>query len=394
MAFIQDNHPMPTTFGIKNDVFRLFTSQLFCYFIAIVYNKFLVKRSIQLKHLSNVVFGLLICYYNFGNHVIHSLMTCFISWTIIKILGPTIQMVIVNFTFTMGYLMYGYYDKDSSQTTHFTWTLPQCVLTLSLIALAFDLYDWQQNLIAKKKGSPMTNEDTAFEHEPTLLELLSKVYFPPSFLIGPQVRYKDFIEFTQCEDNLLPLCWKYSLSRFCLGVLYFGVFHSGQTYIPADYFFTDQFVSAIAFITYTIDRSLNIVHWQKSHGFITKLTLLAIFNKANICKYIAGWLIAEGACIMYGISRDPTTGQMNRCFNVSVIHFETTTTFGGLIESFNMTTNAFALRYVFKRLKGLRSKLASQFVTLFFLAIWHGFPLGYYNTFALEMMMMKMEKDV
>lgn len=97
---------------------------------------------------------------------------------------------------------------------------------------------------------------------------------------------------------------------------------------------------------------------------------------------------------MYGISRDPTTGQMNRCFNVSVIHFETTTTFGGLIESFNMTTNAFALRYVFKRLKGLRSKLASQFVTLFFLAIWHGFPLGYYNTFALEMMMMKMEKDV
>ena len=44
----------------------LFTFLYIGYFIAIVYNKFLVKRSIQLKHLSNVVFGLLICYYNFG----------------------------------------------------------------------------------------------------------------------------------------------------------------------------------------------------------------------------------------------------------------------------------------------------------------------------------------
>ena len=79
---------------------------------------------------------------------------------------------------------------------------------------------------------------------------------------------------------------------------------------------------------------------------------------------------------------------------MSLVHYETTGTFGGLIESFNMTTNYFALRYVFKRLKFLKSKLLSQFGTLFFLAVWHGYALGYYNTFALEMVIMKMEKDV
>lgn len=133
---------------------------------------------------------------------------------------------------------------------------------------------------------------------------------------------------------------------------------------------------------------------QASHCLPVKLAILAFYNKIVLCKYLSAWLISEGGCLMYGISRDPLTGLVNRCFNISVLQYETTATFGGLIESFNMTTNAFAMRYIFKRLKWLKSKLASQFGTLFFLAIWHGFCIGYYNTFALEMAIMKMEKDV
>ena len=100
--------------------------------------------------------------------------------------------------------MYGYWSKENSQNPTFTWTLPQCVLTLSLIAMSFDIYDGRQNAISRSKDRPVTNEDTALESVPSLLEILSKSYFPPSLLIGPQVRFKDFLVFTENTENLLP----------------------------------------------------------------------------------------------------------------------------------------------------------------------------------------------
>lgn len=68
--------------------------------------------------------------------------------------------------------------------------------------------------------------------------------------------------------------------------------------------------------------------------------------------------------------------------------------FGGVIESFNISTNSFASRYVFKRLRFLGSKQLSHTLALLFLAVWHGFASGFYNTFALELVIMKMETDV
>ncbi len=39
------------------------------YLLGIVYNKLFVKRSVEIKHIFNVVSGLLIVYYNFGNGI-------------------------------------------------------------------------------------------------------------------------------------------------------------------------------------------------------------------------------------------------------------------------------------------------------------------------------------
>lgn len=77
--------------------------------------------------------------------------------------------------------------------------MPQCVLTLSLIALSFDIYDNQRNQHSKE----MINEDTALNGPPSLIELLSKVYFPPSFLIGPQIKFKNYLIFIHSNENRL-----------------------------------------------------------------------------------------------------------------------------------------------------------------------------------------------
>lgn len=155
-----------------------------------------------------------------GTETIHSLLTCMVVWSSIYLLGTTRVMVVVNFIFCIGYLLFGYHQKlaqnESPEAANaITWTLPQCVLTLSLIALSFDVYDGKISLqIEPEDASVTTTSDSSANRRlqtnddndkkiPSLLLILSKVYFPPTFLIGPQVRFKDFQQFINLKQSFL-----------------------------------------------------------------------------------------------------------------------------------------------------------------------------------------------
>lgn len=99
--------------------------------------------------------------------------------------------------------------------------------------------------------------------------------------------------------------------------------------------------------------------------------------------------------MLSGLTYDTETKKFdNSCSNIDVWEFETTPNFGGVIRSFNISTNHWAARYLFKRLRFLGSKFASHFLTLFFLALWHGWKSGYYVTFGMEFLIMKTEWEV
>ena len=51
-------------------------------------------------------------------------------------------------------------------------------------------------------------------------------------------------------------------------------------------------------------------------------------------------------------------------------------------------------RYVYKRLRFLGSRYASQFLTLMFLAVWHGYHLGYFVLFFMEFIIILWERKV
>ena len=60
-----------------------------------------------------------------------------------------------------------------------------------------------------------------------------------------------------------------------------------------------------------------------------------------------------------------------------------------------LVSNVFCLyRYVFTRLKWLKSKALSHLVTLLFLAMWHGLWPGYFITFLLEFILIVQERQV
>lgn len=92
--------------------------------------------------------------------------------------------------------------------------------------------------------------------------------------------------------------------------------------------------------------------------------------------------------------REYDPDELSGCTNIKVGVFENTSKFGHYVESFNVQTNHWVAVYVYKRLKFLNNRVLSHLGALLFLAIWHGFHSGYYMTFFMEFMVIRMEKEV
>lgn len=110
---------------------------------------------------------------------------------------------------SQSYLLWGYWRTQSDEYA-FEWTIPQCVLTLRLIAVVFDVYDGYR-LIKLEKSENAANaqeiikNDEALYKPPTFMQLAAHSYFPASFLVGPQFGLKRYLNFVSVTDSFLPI---------------------------------------------------------------------------------------------------------------------------------------------------------------------------------------------
>lgn len=140
----------------------------------------------------------------------------------------------------------------------------------------------------------------------------------------------------------------------------------------------------------------------REHNFFVRMLLLGVWGKYTFYKYIAIWLMSEGCAIRYGLTfkgehvdeEGKKVEDWSGCANVDVKLFEMATEFNHYIQSFNINTNRWAARHIFKPLVFLGNKDLSQLLTLIFLAVWHGFHSGYYVTFLFEFIIVHIDKDV
>ena len=89
-----------------------------------------------------------------------------------------------------------------------------------------------------------------------------------------------------------------------------------------------------------------------------------------------------------GYKKDKETGVV-RWDGIQNINFKlywTASCYNDVIKSFNINTNDWVARYIFKRCRWMGSRHASHFTTLMFLAIWHGYHWCYFHMFAYEFM--------
>ncbi|XP_014228355.1 lysophospholipid acyltransferase 5 [Trichogramma pretiosum] len=369
--------------GTPTAALRLLLSILVGFPLATFYRKRLYGRSPITQHCFFVVSGFLIGFWNYGMDMSHSVYALCLTFLTFKVFGSTWTSVLVTFAYNMIHLLYGYYTT-STDDYDIKWTMPHCVLTLRLIGLAYDLLDGSQ----PDAKLSVTQRKTALRRQPSLLEMAAYVYFPGSFLIGPQFsmrRYLDHVDGTLVEtgldaegrklppDSVVP-----GLKRAAVGFVYIALYLFGTQYASDQYLLDPDF---------------------EQLSFVRRCFLLGLWGRCNLYKYISCWLITEGVCIAFGLAyngRDEKTGRdkWDGLANVDLLTFENATEFNHYILSFNINTNHWCAEYMYKRLKFLGSKLYSQLVTLTFLAIWHGTHSGYYLCFFQEFIIMYFEKDM
>ncbi|XP_066594528.1 lysophospholipid acyltransferase 5 [Prorops nasuta] len=362
--------------NVPEAALRLLVSILLGFPLAFFHRHYLYGKNPTQQHLYFIVSSLVLGYWNYGFNIVHPIAAICITFLILKIIGGSQISVLVIFLFNMIYLLYGYYTT-STKNYDITWTMPQCVLTLRLIGLAFNLMDGK---ISDDKLSAFQKE-TNIKKAPSFLEISAFTLFPGSFLIGPQFsyrRYEDYVngKLINSDGISKPNCLTAAFTRASLGFVYVAVYKIGTIYINEQHLLNASFYES---------------------GFFKQCFILGIWGRLNLYKYISCWLISEGVCTMFGLTYngkdEKGLEKWNGCENVKLGLFENCSEFNHYIMSFNINTNHWCAEYIYKRLKFLGSKLYSQLVTLLFLSVWHGFHSGYYLCFFMEFIIMYFEKD-
>ncbi|KAK0061464.1 lysophospholipid acyltransferase 5 [Biomphalaria pfeifferi] len=326
-----------------------------------------------LKHLLFFLEGLCICYYNFGIDTFHTWLNITITYLVLLFCGGSKFSVIFIFVFNTCYLVVGYFTQISQHEFGISWTMPHCVLTLRLSAVAFDYYD------GKKSNSP---NPAALSQRPSYLEMLGHSFFFGGVLVGPQFSMKRYLQFVNLEliepkSSTAPDSINPSLKKFLVGVVYLGIFQALALYIPDTYIYSSDF--------------------QKL-GYFTKCALILVWGKNALHKYVGVWLIQARSIILMGMSYNGIdkngVKKWDGCTNIKILQLETGESFSDFIQAFNVNTNQWMAVYIYKRLRFLGNKMLSQFITLFYLALWHGVQSGYYMCFLLELLETNAEMQV
>ncbi|XP_045468729.1 lysophospholipid acyltransferase 5 isoform X2 [Harmonia axyridis] len=369
--------PLSVILGTDIAALLLLLSILSAYPFAIFYRKFIYGREKIIQHLYFVTTGLILGYVNYGNDMIHPLAAMAASYAFLAFLGGTSLAVAAVFIFNMLYLLIGYYIM-STDSYDINWTMPHCVLVLRLIGVAFDYYDGQQN--EEKLGTD--SKKYMLKYLPNPLEFLGFACFPASFMVGPQFpmkRYQNFIDgqFGDKDPLKAPESEIAALRRFGLGLLYLLLFQLLGMLVSDDFIISEGF---------------------ERNSFFWKHILLGVWGRYTLYRYISCWLLAEGGCILFGITYNGIDEngkkEWNGLQNIKLSLIENTKEFGDYIKSFNINTNHWVAHYIFKRLKFLGNRNLSQLGALFFLAVWHGYHSGYFLTFFVEFLVIYMERDI
>lgn len=365
--------------GTTEPAVRLVLSLFAGYPVALLHRSYLRHRPACVQHIAFFLAGAWLGFFNFGYDVLHSVVCVLVQWLLLRVLAGSVTSVVVSFVFQMAYLIVGYVI---SQTDGYdiNWSTPHCLLTLRLIGVAFDTYDGQK----PKKFLRSDQVDSVLGGSPSLLEMAGHSFFPATFMVGPLFSMRLYQQFTHNQLKLavdrfgMPDSEKPALTRLLQGVIYLSLHQILYSlFVPDQYFYSQQFLDC---------------------NLIVKLFWIGLWVKVVFMRYLAAWLFSEGGCILIGLGYNGVDksgeNRWDRLANVNIGLYENAMSFEIYPSAFNVNTNNWVAKYIYKRLIFLGSKQVSQLLTLLFLAVWHGYHLGYFIVFGMEFLILFWQRKI
>ena len=373
MSKIRPYDPAPAmveALSVEDTVARLLISLASAFLISFVYRLQISKLPSFMQHIFNTVIGFSLMYYCFGTGILHLLFDIIITLVILKTTGGTFSSVVATWAIVFGHLLYGYYKIVTSDNVgRLDWTVGGCIISLKLAGLASDLYDTVQT--RRGESAPMRIG---------ILEVFGYSSISCSSIVGPAISYQTYVDFVNgdlYDAEKTPSSIPYGILRFLIGISFLGIYAYFLPYVPLDYFASAEFAAK---------------------PFYYKFFLAAVRYKVQFKQYSAIWLLSEGACVVTGISykgrKKDGTADWSGCAGIHVIQLDTALNTQSVISAFNLTTNDWVLRHVYKKCRFLNSKIASQTISVMFLATWHGLLPGYYLCFLHEIFIVMVEKQI
>ncbi|VDK67603.1 unnamed protein product [Litomosoides sigmodontis] len=358
---------LSTAVSVREDGLVLFVTILAGYPLAVIHRSIFYNRSPVVQHVYFVVAGLALYLFNYGAAALHSILSILLAyWIITYFPGQKVSVVLAHFAF-LGHLLigYSYWETDNYDIN---WTTSFCIMTLRFIGLVMDVYDGH-----KPEGKLEAYQiQTAIKKPPDLLEIAAFGYFFCGTFTGPLFplsRFRSFVagEYLDKKKEVPVSGFMPSLGRFVAACFYMTIYQWGVIWIPNEYFNSPQFFAL---------------------SFQWKVIWIVIWFRLTMCRYISVWLFTEGAAILAGIAYNGKDSKGNDRWDgvrdVHIIKWEFGLDFQSAIESFNVGTNAFAKNYLYRRLQWLGNQTYSHLITVIYLALWHGYHLGYFILFFLE----------
>eukprot|EP00123_Amoebidium_parasiticum_P012501 comp21400_c0_seq1/m.29469 comp21400_c0_seq1/g.29469 ORF comp21400_c0_seq1/g.29469 comp21400_c0_seq1/m.29469 type:complete len:481 (-) comp21400_c0_seq1:439-1881(-) len=343
--------------------------------LAAVYQFVINRLPVFLRHVYIIAAGAFLLHFNYEHETLYVLASILGTWLIMAVMGPTVAAAGTSFVANMVYLLAAYRIYET-EDYDINWTTAQCVMCLRMIAIAFDYADSRKVGKTDSKGKSIMTSDQIqnnFAELPGLLEMFSYSLFFPAVLVGPQItfrNYREFIADTNGGAANRPARSEYvvpAIVSLLKGIAFMGLYQVVNPMVPLSHYDSNEFLNETPV--------WGMIWFMFLRGFVF------------FWRYIACWLMAEAACILTGISytgRDKDGSIKWGLRNCEPLQFHTSLNLATIIKSFNINTNNWAMRIIYKRCAFLGNKLYSQLATLMFLAIWHGFHGAYFYAFFIE----------
>ena len=311
---------------------------------------------------------------------IHILIPGIFTYLFIKFFGRKLSAFYV-FIFSLLYLSYLHIKRLFEEYGEWRGDDVTIIYMMSICkysSLAFSYEDGGKDINELKNSH---HREYRIVETPTLLEVLSFIYFYPTSIVGPSIEFKDFINFineTDCyahlNDNLLYI--------FINGLKYFL-----GSFVAMGYY---------AYVSNKLPVEALVEEDFGKHNLLYVLAYIYLCIPAIRAKYYSGWILSYATVIFSGLSY---TEKINKDGNLektlekgcygSVVNCEWSISPKDMINEWNKTIHLWLKYNVYTRVINIKMKpfynnwpLAS-FLTFISSAIWHGFYLTYYITFFL-----------